>query len=145
MKKPRLDPLLRRAEERKTQCTLELAERRRTLDNHIERLNELKRYTQNYAHPAPGALVPALLANHLAFRARIEGALGAQNQTVEQVRSHCEVEVARLLLASRESKILERLAVSYRNLELRVEQRRDQHELDEIANRGYHGKTPEEF
>lgn len=135
MNERRLHPLIRLAEEREAVVARELAERRRALDAQEQRLAELKTYAQEYAAPGLGAINPALLANRLAFRAQIDSAVISQNQTVEQVRSHCQVETARLLIASRETKVLEKLAASYRQKEALAAGRRGQKEMDEIAAR----------
>lgn len=144
MKERRLHPLIRLAEEREAVVARELAERRRALDSQQQRLDELKRYAEEYAQAAQGStLNPAHLANRLAFRAQIDHAVVSQNRTVEQVRSHCEVEAARLLIASRETKVLEKLAASYRRKEALEAGRREQKELDEIAARGKRGLPTE--
>lgn len=143
-KERRLHPLIRLAEEREAVVARELAARRRALENQEQRLAELKRYAEEYAQGATGSSTnPALLANRLAFQARIDHAVSSQHRTVEQVRSHCEVEAARLLIASRETQVLEKLAASYRRQEAAEEARRQQREQDEIAARGKRGQPTE--
>ncbi|HEX5757467.1 MAG TPA: flagellar export protein FliJ [Arenimonas sp.] len=135
MKERRLHPLIRLAEERESVVARALAERKRTLDSQQERLDELQRYAEEYSQPVQGSTHPAMLANRLAFRERIKQAVDTQHRNVETVRSHCEVETARLLIASRETQVLEKLAASYRRQEDLEKARREQREQDEIAAR----------
>ena len=143
MKPELLDPLMRIAEERKAEAAKELAERRRVLDSHEERLSELKRYADEYGNHATGTVQPSHLVNRVAFRARIDQAVATQNQTVEQVRDHCAVDTARLLLASRETKVLEKLAASYRSQEARANERKEQRTMDDLSNRKSMPKSSE--
>lgn len=132
----RLDPLLRRAEQRESAAARDLAEKTRALAHHEQRLAELARYASEYAPPASGITSPAQLLNRQAFRERIDDAIARQRQAVEQTRATCDVERARLILASRDSQVLERLAASYRSREAREQARREQKELDDLAARG---------
>lgn len=132
----RLDPLLRRAEERENAAARDLAEKTRALASHEQRLAELSRYASEYAPPADGITSPAQLLNRQAFRERIDDAIARQRQAVEQTRATCDVERARLVIASRDNRVLEKLAASYRNHEARELARREQKELDDLAGRG---------
>lgn len=143
MNERRLHPLIRIAEEREAVVARELAERRRALESQEQRLAELKSYAEEYAQPGVGVSNPAMLANRLAFRNQVDNAVLNQNKAVEQFRNHCEVETARLLIASRETKVLEKLAASYRRKEAQEAGRREQRELDEIAARGKRGLPTE--
>lgn len=143
MNERRLHPLIRLAEERENVVARELAERRRALASQEQRLAELKQYADEYAQAGTGLSNPAMLANRLAFKAKVDHAVVSQHRTVEQVRGHCEVETARLLLASRETKVLEKLAASYRRQEAQAQGRRDQRDQDEVAARGSRGQLTE--
>lgn len=143
MKPEFLDPLMRIADERKTQAATELADRRRALDSQEGRLAELKRYAEEYGSPAPGMVRPADLVNRVAFRARIDSAVATQQGTVQTVRDHCEVDAARLLLASRETQVLEKLAASYRKQESTANERKEQRDMDDLANRTPRAKPSE--
>lgn len=132
----RLDPLLRRAEERENAAARELAEKTRALASHEQRLAELARYASEYAPPAQGITSAAQLLNRQAFRERIDDAIARQQQAVEQTRANCDLERTRLVLASRDSKVLERLAASYRTREARAAERKEQKEIDDLAARG---------
>ncbi|WP_240125298.1 flagellar export protein FliJ [Thermomonas alba] len=134
----RLDPLLRVTQQRQDAVARELAAREKALHEQQQRLDLLKQYADSYAQaPAPtGATVaPAMLANHVAFRAKLDVALQQQAQAVEASRQSREIERARLLLASRDNKVLEQLAASYRREEQRIASQREQRELDDLGSR----------
>ena len=78
---------------------------------------------------------PALLANRLAFRERLDAAVQQQTRVVDDTRQTCDVERTRLLLASRETHVQEKLSASYRSEESRAAQQRVQRELDDIGAR----------
>ncbi|NEK92296.1 MAG: flagellar export protein FliJ, partial [Xanthomonas euvesicatoria] len=50
MQSKRIDPLLRRAQEQEDKVARDLAERQRVLDTHQSRLDELRRYAEEYAN-----------------------------------------------------------------------------------------------
>lgn len=130
----RIDPLIRRAEERREAVAREFAARTRQLAQQEQRLGELLRYADEYAQwPQGTSLAPAQLANREAFRGKLGQAVDAQRQYVEACRSQAEMERARLAIASRESKVVEKLAETYRDEQRRHELRIEQKELDEFA------------
>lgn len=132
----RLDPLLRVTQQRQDAVAKQLAERDKALAEQQQRFDMLKEYADAYrVAPSGGTLAPAMLANHVAFRAKLDSALQQQAQVVDSSRQSCEVERARLMLASRDNKVLEQLAASYRAEELRVAGRREQRELDDLGAR----------
>lgn len=132
----RLNPLLRVTQQRQDTVAKMLAERDKTLAEQQQRLDMLKEYADGYSvTPSGGTLAPAMLANHVAFRAKLDTALQQQAQVVDSSRQNCEVERARLMLASRDNKVLEQLAASYRAEESRVADRREQRELDDLGAR----------
>lgn len=136
----RLDPLLRVTQQRQDAVAKQLAERDKALAEQQQRFDMLKEYADAYrVVPSGGTLAPAMLANHVAFRAKLDSALQQQAQVVDSSRQSCEVERARLMLASRDNKVLEQLAASYRAEELRVEGRREQRELDDLGARRARG------
>lgn len=136
----RLDPLLRVTQQRQDALAKQLAERDRVLAEQQQRFDMLKEYAEAYrVAPSGGTLAPAMLANHVAFRAKLDSALQQQAQVVDSSRQSCEVERARLMLASRDNKVLEQLAASYRAEELRVAGRREQRELDDLGARRARG------
>jgi flagellar FliJ protein len=132
----RLDPLLQVMQRRQDEVARDVADQQRALLEQEARLDALRRYADEYALvPADASIAPALLANRLAFRERLDAAVAQQTSVVDHSRQRSEVERARLLLASRETKVLQQLADSYRAQETRVADQRVQRELDDIAGR----------
>ena len=66
---------------------------------------------------------------------RLDAAVAQQSRVVDDTRQHCDVERARLMLASRETHVLEKLSASYRAEESRVAEQRVQRELDDLGAR----------
>jgi len=131
----RIDPLLRRAQEHEDEVARDLADRQRALETNQSRLEELRRYAEEYASAQMAATSPVQLMNRRAFLDRLDGAVQQQAQTVDRSREKVEAERARLLLASRDKQVLEQLAASYRAQERKVEDRRDQREMDDLGAR----------
>ena len=131
----RLDPLLRRAQDHEYAVARALAERQQALDMHLSRLEELRRYAEEYAGAQMAATSPSQLMNRRAFLDRLDSAVQQQSQTVDRNRERVDAERARLLLASRDKQVLEQLAASYRAREKQVEERRDQREMDDLGAR----------
>lgn len=134
-KSRRLDPLIVRAEEREAAVARELAAKTRALANNEQRLAELMRYGDEYAQGPTGVTSPALLANREAFRGKLKQAVGLQQRAVEQSRMSTEFERSRLMVAARDTKVLEKLAANYRGEERRAADRKEQGLLDEHAAR----------
>ena len=105
----RLDPLLRRAQDREDEVAKALAERQRTLDMHQSRLSELRQYADEYANAQLATTSAAQLMNRRAFLDRLDNAVQAQSKTVDSNQERVEAERARLLLASRDKAVLEQL------------------------------------
>lgn len=135
MQSRRFDPLLRRAQEKEDAVARDLAERQRTLDMHESRLDELRKYADEYAQSQMAATSPAQLANRRAFLDRLDSAVKQQAQTVDRSRASVGIERDRLLLAGRDKKVLEQLAASYRVQENQVIERRAQREMDDLGAR----------
>ncbi|QIO88087.1 flagellar export protein FliJ [Stenotrophomonas rhizophila] len=131
----RIDPLLKRAQDHEDEVARDLAERQRMLDTHLSRLDELRRYAEEYASAQMAATSPAQLMNRRAFLDRLDSAVAQQRQTVDTNREKVEAERARLVLASRDKQVLEQLAASYRAQEKVLTDRRDQREMDDIGAR----------
>src|SRR5919107_263300 len=106
MRSRRLDPLLKVMQQRQDNAAREVAERDRVLAEQQERLEALRRYAEEYATaPADASIAPALLVNRWRSRGRLKPAVGQRGGTVTQTRQLSDVERARLLLASRETKV----------------------------------------
>lgn len=131
----RLNPLLRVKQQRQDDVAREVAERALALAEQEQRLDALRRYAAEYSAPIASITNPALLANRLAFRERLDAAVSQQSRVVDDSRQHCDVERTRLLLASRETHVLEKLSASYRSEESRASEQRVQRELDDICAR----------
>ncbi|NIJ69859.1 flagellar export protein FliJ [Xanthomonas sp. 60] len=140
MQSKRIDPLLKRAQEKEDTVARELADRQRLLETHQARLEELRRYADEYtnqqmANAQMAATSPAQLLNRRAFLERLDSAVEQQQKTVQGNVENVEAERARLLLASRDKKVLEQLAASYRAQEMQVVERRSQREMDDLGAR----------
>ncbi|WP_448142605.1 flagellar export protein FliJ [Stenotrophomonas bentonitica] len=135
MQSKRIDPLLKRAQDHEDEVARDLAERQRVLDTHLSRLDELRRYAEEYANAQMAATSPAQLLNRRAFLDRLDTAVAQQRQTVDSNREKVEAERARLILASRDKAVLEQLAASYRAQEKVLVDRRDQREMDDLGAR----------
>lgn len=135
MQSRRIDPLLRRAQEKEDAVARDLAERQRNLVLHESRLEELRRYADEYAQSQMAATSPAQLANRRAFLDRLDSAVKQQAQTVDRSRQSVGIERERLLLASRDKQVMEQLAASYRAQENQIVERRVQREMDDLGAR----------
>lgn len=135
MQSKRIDPLLKRAQDHEDEVARDLAERQRVLDTHLSRLDELRRYAEEYANAQMAATSPAQLLNRRAFLDRLDTAVAQQRKTVDSNREKVEAERARLILASRDKAVLEQLAASYRAQEKVLVDRRDQREMDDLGAR----------
>lgn len=136
MRSQRLDPLIKVTQQRQDEAARTVAEREKAVREQQERLEALRRYAAEYAaSPANATISPALLVNRIAFRERLNAAVVQQSGIVEQSRQLSDVERARLMLASRQTLVLEKLADSYRAQEAQVEQAKAQRELDELGSR----------
>lgn len=134
----RLDPILRIRQERQDAAAREVAEKDRTLAEQQQRLELLRRYADEYAAAPANAgatIAPALLANRLAFREKLAAAVQQQATIVDHTRERAELERARLMLASRDAKVLQQLAASYRADEARTADKAVQRELDDLGGR----------
>ncbi|MBP3973199.1 flagellar export protein FliJ [Pseudoxanthomonas spadix] len=136
MRSQRLDPLIKVTQQRQDEAARTVAEREQAVREQQERLEALRRYAEEYAaSPANATISPALLVNRIAFRERLNAAVVQQAGIVDRSRQLSDVERARLMLASRQTLVLEKLADSYRAQEAQVEQAKAQRELDEIGSR----------
>lgn len=133
----RLDPLLKVKQRHQDEVAQQVAARDAALVEQQQRLEALQRYASEYhLQPLQGGVInPALLANRIAFQDKLQQAVQQQSQIVDRTREATEVERARLMLASREKHVLEKLAASYRADEAKVADARVQKELDDIGGR----------
>lgn len=136
MRSQRLDPLLKVKQRSQDDVARTVAERDRAVTEQQARLDALRRYALEYAVPGSSNLTsPALLANRLAFRERLDTAIAQQSRVVSDTRQQSDVDRTRLLLASRETHVLEKLSASYRADESREDEKRSQREMDDVGAR----------
>ena len=136
MNAKRLIPIQRLAQKREDDQARQLAEQQKMLETQEQRLQELRRYAAEYsAIPSAATLTPALLSNRRAFVEKLDTAVQQQSKQVDKARGTCDVERARLLLASREVSVLDKLAASYQAQERKDDEKRSQKELDDHASR----------
>ncbi len=133
----RLDPILRIKQRQQDDVAQQVAARDAALAEQEARLAALQRYASEYQlQPIQGGVInPALLANRIAFQDKLHQAVEQQGRIVDRTREATEVERARLMIASREKHVLEKLKASYRADEARVADSRVQKELDDLAGR----------
>lgn len=145
MNSKRIDPLVRRAEKREDALAKELAKRVQAHQQQEQRLGDLERFRSEYEQPPqPGAaLTPGLLQNRAAFLAKIDDAVSTQKKHVATSEEALTIERTRLLLASRDKLVLEKLAASYRSAEQKLADKRDQSVLDDLGARTHHQRREE--
>lgn len=133
----RLDPLLRIKQRHQDDVAQQVAARDAALAEQEARLAALQRYASEYQlQPVQGGVInPALLANRIAFQDKLHQAVEQQSRIVDRTREATEVERARLMIASREKHVLEKLKASYRADEVRAADVRVQKELDDLGGR----------
>ena len=133
----RLDPLLRIKQRHQDEVAQQVAARDAALAEQEARLAALQRYASEYQlQPMQGGVInPALLANRIAFQDKLHQAVEQQSRIVDRSREATEVERARLMIASRDKHVLEKLKASYCADEARVADVRAQKELDDLAGR----------
>lgn len=146
MNSKRLDPLIRRAETREDALAKALAQKVQSHQQQAQRLDDLERFRSEYeAPPAPGSAVsPSQLLNRAAFLAKIDDAVVTQQKHIATSEEALAIERTRLLLASRDKLVLEKLAASYRAAEQKVQERNDQRVLDDLGARAHGAKKREE-
>ncbi len=146
MNAKRLDPLIRRAEKREDALAQELAKRVQAHQQQEKRLGDLERFRGEYeAPPVPGSAVSASqLLNRAAFLAKIDDAVVTQQKHLVTSEEALAIERTRLLLASRDKLVLEKLAASYRLAETRAEARREQSVLDDLGARNHRRQSQED-
>jgi len=132
----RLKPIQLLAQEREDAQARQFAQRQKSFDEQRRRLDDLRRYADEYGAPPTGSSTSAaLLNNRRAFAEKLDHAVTQQATQVEKARGSCEMERTRLLLASRDVAVLDKLAASYHAEHRKSEDRKSQRELDDHAAR----------
>lgn len=130
----RIDPLIRRVEERQNAVAKEYASKIRALGAQEQRLNDLLRFSDEYSQwPIGDSLSPAQIGNRQAFRGRLGEAVESQKKQVDSSRSQAELERVRLTVVSRERKVVDKLADNYRQEQREIDDRRSQRQMDDYA------------
>lgn len=139
----RLDPILQIKQRHQDEVAQQVAARDAALAEQEARLSALQRYASEYQlQPVQGGVInPALLANRIAFQDKLHQAVEQQSRIVDRSREATEVERARLMIASREKHVLEKLKASYRADEARAADVRVQKELDDLGGRRVRAAT----
>ncbi|KGO97612.1 flagellar export protein FliJ, partial [Novilysobacter defluvii] len=80
----RLQPLLKVKQQHQDEAARQLAAQEQALADQQARLEALRQYADEYALTGSGSVTnPALLANRLAFRARLDQAIAQQARVVD--------------------------------------------------------------
>lgn len=131
----RMQPLLRRAQDKQDAVARQLAERQQLLATHAQRLDDLRQYADEYLNTQVAAISASQLLNRRAFLDRLDNAVALQAQTVQRNQAHVDAERGRLLAASRERQVLEQLQQRYREQEQARSNRAEQRVLDDLGAR----------
>jgi flagellar export protein FliJ len=95
-----------------------------------QRLTELQGYLREY-ESAPAKASVHWLANRARFLARLQEAVQAQRQRLQEAEAALEAGRTRHLLARRDRKVLQRLQAAYARADARDAERRAQSTLDD--------------
>lgn len=132
----RMQPIQELAGTRERDAGAVLADARRVLDERERQLAELKQYRADYAaRSAPGgsSVDPVRLQNYHSFLGRLQDAIRQQEQLVLAARADCERKTAAWQERRIEAASLTRAVDNMQTAERKVEDRREQRELDELA------------
>ncbi len=135
----RLNPVRRLAQDEADAAAKRYAEAKQRLEAQLGKLAQLENYRNDYAgqRSAIGGdgIDPFRLRDYNAFMARIDAAVSQQRQQVSETEA--SVEQARqhwMQLLSR-ARALDKVVTRYQDEERRDADRRDQRQLDELAQR----------
>ena len=136
----RLKPVSRVAEHHEQTAARAMGEYQQRLNVHENRLRELIKYREEYAHgfQIAGArgMGAAQLQDYRTFLARIDQAISQQQGQVAQARRQYEQKKDEWFHRRTRSQALEKVAERYRKQERHDEDRREQKDSDERAQRG---------
>lgn len=136
----RLKPVSRVAEHHEKTAARDMGEYQQRLQVHENRLRELMKYREEYAHgfQIAGArgMGAARLLDYRTFLSRIDQAIQQQQAQVVQARHQFEQKKDAWFQRRSRSQALEKVAERYRKQEQRDEDRREQKDSDERAQRG---------
>ena len=136
MNTQRLRPLQELAEAKESEAAKNFVTQQDKLSRDEQRLNELNRYLHDYSHmDAAKPVSPALLRNRHEFVARLNEAVKTQSAVVDSTRAECDQERQRWINARGDHQALDKLSSHYQSQEDYRQNRRQQHEQDELAAR----------
>ncbi|HET6554921.1 MAG TPA: flagellar export protein FliJ [Dyella sp.] len=125
-----LQPAVDLAHERQETAMQRLAEQQQKLAKAEAQLTELRRYREEYAQPANGVTVSALL-NRRQFVERIDQVIGQQINEVARQQRMLEQVRGQWRDAHAREQALGSVIDRYRDQERKIEERREQAEIDE--------------
>ena len=133
----RIAPVRKVLEDKEQAQARKLAAAQQAVASAEQRLDELRRYQQDYANGfdrqvAQGATAHAL-QDYRAFLVRLEDAVQQQQRVVENLRVEMAMQSAHWQAAARQSKGLETVVQGWQREERRLADRRDQAATDERA------------
>jgi len=106
------------------------------LDEQLSRLGELNAYRQNYVgkNPATTGVSAAQWKDYQSFLTRLDAAVMAQRQIIQEGESNLEVHRQRWLAKRQRLESLERVLDKYKEQDREYEARLEQKSADELAN-----------
>ncbi|NKF21694.1 flagellar export protein FliJ [Solimonas marina] len=131
-----MQPLQTLADVRRDKAARQLVDAQRQHADREARLEELRRYREDYERQSAAA-TPALMRNRHAFLDRLREAERFQQQLVEQAVRVIDECRAQWLLQQRGCRTVAQLTACYLERERREEDRREQRQLDEFAMQRY--------
>lgn len=135
----RMEPVHRLANESATELAHAYAARREVLDQERERLAQLggfrREYEQKLAVSAGRGIDACRLRDYNAFLARIDEAIGHQQQSLARLQADVDGLQRTWLEQRGNARALEQLLVRYHREEQRADAARDQRLHDELAQR----------
>lgn len=133
MNSDRLKPLHTVARAREDDAVQRYVARQEHLRQHETKLAQLEAYLGEYTRAVPKAQASAQFTLRREFIDKLRSVIRMEASIVAEARVACEAERASWLLAHRSTKVLDKLAETYRAHEARAADRREQKETDEFA------------
>ena len=135
----RIEPVVRIAENREREAARRVGDSQRNLEAQRARLLELQAYRDDYAKrfaaTGSGGLGAAMLHDYRAFLGKLNQAIEHQKRLIQAGERAYEDSRRQWLDSRGRMKALDTVAERYRRDEYRQQERREQNELDERAQR----------
>lgn len=136
----RMQPLVRVAEDRERSAARALGEAQHRLAQNETKLAELIAYREQYSRgfesAGGGGLGARRVHEYRVFLARLGAAITQQSEIVENSRRDCESKRQHWLGIRTRAQALDKVTERYRQVERKMEERREQLDLDEGVLRG---------